>query len=46
MNQGEPYTEFTRLACYAKVVGSGARVQVAELVDFEALQGEKTGSKK
>ena len=38
---GEPYTEFTRLACYAKVVGSGARVKVAELVDFEALQGEK-----
>ena len=40
---GEPYTEFTRLACYTKVVGSGARVQVAELVDFEALQGEKNG---
>ncbi len=40
---GEPYTEQTRLACYAKIVGSGARVKVAELVDFEALQGEKNG---
>jgi ferredoxin len=40
---GEPYTEFTRLGCYAKIVGSGARVEVSELVDFEALQGEKNG---
>lgn len=36
---GEPYLPNTRLACYTKVVGSGARVQVRTLVDFEALRG-------
>lgn len=40
---GEPYTENTRLACYAKILGPGARVQVSSLVDFEQLSGETDG---
>ena len=33
----------TRLACHARVVGSGGRVKVHALVDFDALQGEEDG---
>ena len=40
---GEPYTENTRLACYSKILGPGARVQVTELVDFDKLSGETDG---
>lgn len=36
---GKPYFHNTRLACYTKVVGNGAKVQVRTLVDFEALRG-------
>ena len=36
---GEPYLANTRLACYTKVVGSGGKVQVRTLVDFESLRG-------
>lgn len=36
---GAPYTPKTRLGCYAKIIGSGARVQITSLVDFESLQG-------
>lgn len=42
-NPGKPYTEKTRLACYAKIIGNGAIVRVPELVDFEALSGDKNG---
>jgi ferredoxin len=30
----------TRLACQTRILASGGRVQVAELVDFESLRGE------
>ena len=36
---GTPYKENTRLGCYTKIIGSGARVQVRSLVDFDALKG-------
>jgi ferredoxin len=36
---GKPYFPNTRLACYTKVVGSGAKVQVRSLVDFDSLRG-------
>ena len=37
-------TPRSRLACYAKVVGSGARIQVAELFDYDSLRGDPVGS--
>lgn len=40
---GEPYTENTRLGCYTKIIGHGARIQVKELVNFEKLAGEQDG---
>ena len=36
---GAPYTPNTRLGCYAKIIGSGARVQISTLVDFDSLRG-------
>jgi ferredoxin len=36
---GAPYTPNTRLGCYAKIIGSGARVQISSLVDCESLRG-------
>ncbi|MEL6349059.1 MAG: hypothetical protein AAFV53_38500 [Myxococcota bacterium] len=33
----------TRLACHARIIGPGATVKVAALVDFEALRGEEDG---
>lgn len=36
---GKPYLSNTRLACYTKVVGSGAKVKVRSLVDFDSLRG-------
>ena len=38
------FGDSTRLACHARVVGSGGRVKVRALVDFDALQGEDDGS--
>jgi ferredoxin len=40
---GEPYKSNTRLACYAKIIGPGARVAVRDLVDFEKLSGDVDG---
>lgn len=40
---GEPYTDLTRLACYAKIIGPGARVQLHELVDYDKLSGDVDG---
>ena len=40
---GEPYTTKTRLGCHTKIVGSGARILIHELVDFEALSGVEDG---
>ena len=40
---GEPYTEYTRLACYAKIMGSGGRVELHDLVDYEKLSGDVDG---
>jgi len=39
-----PALPSTRLACYAKVVGPGGRVQVHELFDFDSIRGDPTGS--
>lgn len=33
----------TRLACHVRVIGSGGRVKVHALVDFDALQGQEDG---
>lgn len=41
---GPPITPRSRLACYAKVVGDGARIQVAELFDYDTLRGDPVGS--
>ncbi len=41
---GEPRTPNTRLACHVRVNGGGGRVQVAELVDFDALRGDPEGT--
>ena len=40
---GEPYTEYTRLACYTKIMGSGGRVELHDLVDYEKLSGDVDG---
>lgn len=34
----------TRLACHCKVIGSGGRIKVHALVDFDALQGDADGT--
>ena len=34
----------TRLACHCRVIGPGARIQVDELVDYEALKGDPDGT--
>lgn len=34
----------TRLGCHAKVIGSGARVKVAELFDPNSIRGDEHGS--
>ncbi len=41
---GEALKPSTRLACHAKVVGPGARVQVIELFDYDSVRGDPTGS--
>jgi hypothetical protein len=41
---GPAVTPDARLACYAKVVGDGARVRVSELFDYDSLRGDPTGS--
>lgn len=39
-----PPTPRTRLACHARIIGPGPRVQVRALVDFEALRGDESGT--
>jgi hypothetical protein len=41
---GEPTTPNTRLACQARIIGSGSRIIVPALVDYEALKGEVGGT--
>ena len=41
---GAPLLPGTRLACHAKVVGPGARVQVLALFDYDSLKGDPVGS--
>lgn len=41
---GPPVTPDARLACYAKIVGHGARVRVSELFDYESIRGDPSGS--
>ena len=37
-------TPTSRLACYAKIVGPGARVQVLELFDYDSVRGDPNGT--
>ena len=41
---GAPLSPNTRLACQTKIIGDGGKVQVAALVDFEALKGDMDGT--
>ncbi len=41
---GPPVKPNSRLACYARIVGSGARIQVQELFDYDSVRGDPTGT--
>jgi len=41
---GPPPTPTSRLGCYARVVGPGARVQVLELFDYDSVRGDPDGT--
>lgn len=41
---GEPPTPTSRLACHARIVGDGARVQVLELFDYDSVRGDPDGA--
>ena len=41
---GPPLDPNSRLGCYAKVIGPGARVQVRELFDFDSIRGDPDGT--
>ena len=41
---GPPPTPTSRLACYAKIRGPGARVQVLELFDYDSVRGDPDGT--
>lgn len=41
---GRPLEPTSRLACYAKVLGSGARVKVHALFDYDSIRGDPTGT--
>ena len=36
--------EDSRLACHTRIVGPGGRIQVLELMDFDGIRGDPTGS--
>jgi ferredoxin len=38
-----PLTPNTRLACHTKIMAGGARVQVAELFDYDTIRGDPDG---
>jgi ferredoxin len=41
---GPPIEATSRLSCYAKIVGPGARVRVYELFDFDSIRGDPEGT--
>ena len=41
---GAPLTPQTRLACQTRINGSGSRVIVPSVVDYEALKGDEQGT--
>ncbi len=41
---GDQPTPTSRLACYAKIRGPGARVQVLELFDYDSVRGDPDGT--
>ncbi len=41
---GRPVEATSRLACYAKIQGSGARVRVYALFDFDSIRGDPEGT--
>ncbi len=41
---GPSPTPTSRLACYAKIIGPGARIQVLELFDYESVRGDPNGT--
>jgi ferredoxin len=41
---GPAATPTSRLACYAKITGPGARIQVLELFDYNSVRGDPNGT--
>ena len=41
---GPEPTPTSRLACHAKILGPGARIQVLELFDYESVRGDPNGT--
>ena len=41
---GPPVEADSRLACHCRIVGPGGRVQVLELMDFDGIRGDPSGS--
>jgi len=41
---GPPATPTSRLGCYTKIVGPGARVQVLTLFDYDSVRGDPEGT--
>lgn len=41
---GPPPTPTSRLGCYAKILGPGARVQVLSLFDYDSVRGDPNGT--
>lgn len=41
---GPPPTPTSRLACHAKVLGPGARIQVLSLFDYDSVRGDPEGT--
>jgi ferredoxin len=41
---GPPREEDSRLACHCRIIGPGGRIQVLELMDFDGIRGDPSGS--
>ena len=41
---GPPANDLTRLSCYCRIQGSGGRVRVLELFDYQSIAGDPDGS--
>ena len=41
---GPPPTPTSRLGCYAKIIGPGAKIQVLSLFDYDSVRGDPDGT--